>query len=343
MLELAKYTKELSNHLNRAGNILLICHVNPDGDAIGSQLALYHYLVSKGKNVEMLSPNYLQEFIKWMDGVEKINIFIKDRAFCRDLISKSDLIIMLDFNQSNRLGEAEKDILNSKAFKIVIDHHLNSFDFADLLISDPSRCSTSELLHEIISGLNGKPFMSTPYAEAIYVGIVTDTGNFDHGSYTGATFRTIADLMDTGIDRERVFNLVFNNFSADRMKLQGFALSERMVVLEKYHTVYIFLTREDLKRFNYRKGDTEGFVNMPLSISGIVFSAFFVEKDGYVKLSFRSKGSFSVSEFADKYFKGGGHKNASGGDHYDTMEGTISYFLDAVRKEESSIINSSIR
>ena len=170
MLDLAKYTKELSNHLLASSNILLICHINPDGDAIGSQLALYQYLISLGKNVEMLSPNYLQEFLKWMDGVDKINIFIRDRKAGREIVKKADLIIMLDFNQSNRLGEAEDAVLSSAAKKIVIDHHLNYKPFADLLISDTSKCSTSELLHIIITELNKGFFSNKHYAESIYVG-----------------------------------------------------------------------------------------------------------------------------------------------------------------------------
>jgi bifunctional oligoribonuclease and PAP phosphatase NrnA len=341
VLDLAKYTKELSNHLNEADNILIVCHVNPDGDAIGSLLALYHYLTTCGKKAEMISPNYLQDFIKWMDGVEKINIYIKDRAHCKSIIEKSNLVIMVDFNQTGRLGEAEDAVVKSTAKKIIIDHHLNSADFSDLLISDPSKCSTSELLHLLITGINNGPFLNKPYAEAIYVGIVTDTGNFDHGSYNGTTFRTVADLLDAGIEKERIFNLVFNNFSADRMRLQGLALNERMVVMPELGAAYIYLSKEDLKKYNYRKGDTEGFVNMPLSISGINFSAFFVEKEGFIKLSFRSKGKFSVSEFAEKYFKGGGHRNASGGDHYDTLENTLAYFM-KILKDEAEKINNSL-
>jgi phosphoesterase RecJ-like protein len=250
---------------------------------------------------------------------------------------------MLDFNQSNRLGEAEETVKSSGAKKIIIDHHLNSSDFSDLLISDPSKCSTSELLHLIITILNNGIFLNKSYAEAIYVGIVTDTGNFDHGSYTGNTFRTIADLLDTGIDKERIFNLVFNNFSTDRMRLQGYAIDYRMVVIEEYGVAYIYLSKDDLKKYNYRKGDTEGFVNLPLSISGINFSALFIEKEGYVKLSFRSKGSYPVSEFAEKYFDGGGHRNASGGDYSDTLENTLVYFLEILKSEGGKIKNSGPR
>lgn len=340
MLDLVKYTKELSKHLSEANNILLICHVNPDGDAVGSQLALYQYLKSTGKTPSLLSPNYLQEFLKWMDGVDEINIFIKDRKGCRSLIEKADLIIMLDFNQSSRLGEAENLVVQSKARKIIIDHHLNSGSFGDLIISDPSKCSTSELIHEIICSINNGIFLNEAYARCIYVGIVTDTGNFEHGSYSGNTFRIIAGLLDTGLEKDRIFNLVFNNFSADRMRLQGFSLNERMVVMEKYRTAYIYLSKADLARYNYKKGDTEGFVNLPLSISGIDFSALFIEKDGFIKLSFRSKGSFSVNDFAEKYFNGGGHLNAAGGEYSDTLENTINHFLFVLGKDASKIANS---
>jgi bifunctional oligoribonuclease and PAP phosphatase NrnA len=333
VLNAAKYTKELSKLLFSSPNILLICHINPDGDAVGSQLALYHYLASKGINAEMLSPNNLQEFLKWMNGAEKINIFINNRQKCKKLIGDADLIVMFDFNHSDRLGEAEEYVLKSKAKKVIVDHHLNSQDFVDLMISDFTKCSTSELLYEIVLNLNGGKFLSKHYAEAIYVGIITDTGNFEHGSYSGSTFRIIADIIDSGIEKDRIFNLVYNNFSAERMRLQGLALDRRMTVLPEFRTAYIFLTRADMVEYNYKKGDTEGFVNMPLSIKGIDFTALFVEKDGFVKLSFRSKGCFSVSDFANAHFKGGGHRNAAGGEHYDTLENTIGYFLKVLKTD----------
>jgi len=333
VIDPAKYTKELSKLLFHSHNILFVCHVNPDGDAIGSQLALYHYLASKGISAEMISPNNLQEFLKWMDGADKINIFIKERVKCRRLIEEADLIVMFDFNHSDRLGEAEKYVLNSKAKKVIIDHHLDSEDFVDLIISDFSKCSTSELLYEIVQIINGENFINRPFAEAVYVGIITDTGNFEHGAYSGNTFRIIADIIDCGIEKDRIFNLVYNNFSGDRLRLKGMTLDRRMVVLPEFRTAYIYLTKADLAQYNYKKGDTEGFVNMPLSIEGIVFTALFVEKDGFVKLSFRSKGSFSVNDFARIHFKGGGHLNAAGGEHYDSLENTIEYFRKALKSD----------
>lgn len=332
MPELVKYTKELTNLISESGNLLIISHINPDGDAIGSQLALYHFLQSKGIEAAMMVPNNLQEFLKWMDGSDKIEIYIKNRQKCRKMIETADLIIMVDFNQSHRLGEAEEAVKKSGARKVVIDHHLNPSDFADLVISDPAKSSTAEIMYELVSEINEGPFISVPFAEAIYVGIVTDTGNFVHGNYTPGTFRITADLIETGIDKSRILNLVYNTFSADRMKLLGFALNQRMVVLPEFKTAYIYLTKEDLDNHKHSKGDTEGFVNLPLSINGIHFTALFIEKVNFVKLSFRSKGSFPTNEFATRYFGGGGHLNASGGEYYDTLDNTIDHFLKALQE-----------
>ncbi|MBI5009417.1 MAG: DHH family phosphoesterase, partial [Bacteroidia bacterium] len=245
---------------------MIISHINPDGDAIGSQIALYQYLKYIGRNVSMMTPNYLQEFLKWMECSDQISIFIRDRNKCKKLISSADLIVMVDFNQPNRMGEAEGLVMASKARKILIDHHLDPSKFADLEISESSFCSTSELVHELISEMSSQPFMNKAYAEALYTGIITDTGNFEHGSYTPGTLRIVADLLEAGVEKEKILNLIYNNFSADRLRLQGYAMNKRMVVLPELKSAYIYLTKADLKEYNHAKGDTEGFVNMPLSI-----------------------------------------------------------------------------
>jgi len=337
VFDLAKYTKELSELIESSDNILLISHINPDGDAIGSQLALYQYLTCKGKRVEMMCPNNLQEFLRWMHDADQIKIFIRKRKKCFKIIDDANLIILVDFNQPGRLGEAEKYVVGAKAFKVIIDHHLEPHKFVNLVISDPSRCSTSEMVHEMVTIMNGEPFNDRFYSEDIYVGIITDTGNFEHGAYTGRTLRIVADLLESGIERGKILNVVFNNFSVDRMRLLGLALNKRMTVLTDLKTAFICLTKQDLSDFNHVKGDTEGFVNMPLSIKGINFSAFFIEKDNFVKLSFRSKGNFAVNEFASRYFFGGGHLNASGGEYYDTLDNTIKYFIKVLKENAAHL------
>jgi bifunctional oligoribonuclease and PAP phosphatase NrnA len=331
--DLSKYSKELSNLFSTSSNIVLISHINPDGDAIGSQLALYHFLSAKGRNVRMITPNYLQEFLKWMTGADLIEVYIKKRKNCRKIIEQADLIVLLDFNHSNRLGESEGDVKASRAKKVIIDHHLDPEDFADITISDTTKCSTAELVHELVCSMNGNEnFHAKPYAEALYVGIITDTGNFEHGTYSSRTFRIVADLLESGLEKEKILDRIYNNFSSDRLRLQGFALNKRMVVMPEFRTAYIYLSRDDLKEYNHVKGDTEGFVNMPLSIKGVNFSAMFIEKEGFIKLSFRSKGKFPSNEFASLYFSGGGHLNASGGEYSDTLENTINYFLKVLKE-----------
>jgi phosphoesterase RecJ-like protein len=294
---------------------------------------LYHFLRSLGKEAAMITPNFLQEFLRWMNVADLIEVYIKDRKKCRKLIEAADLIVLLDFNHSNRLGEAEEFVRSSRARKVLIDHHLDAEDFTDIIISDATKCSTAELVHELVSDITAnKPFISNAYAEAVYVGIITDTGNFDYGSYSSKTLRIVADLLESEIEKERILDLLYNNFSADRLRLQGFALNQRMVVLPEYKSAYIYLSREDLKNHSHVKGDTEGFVNLPLSIKGIYFATIFIEKDGFIKLSFRSKGQFPSNEFASLYFSGGGHLNASGGEHYDTLENTIDYFLKVLKE-----------
>jgi phosphoesterase RecJ-like protein len=334
VLDLTKYTKELWELIESSDNILLISHINPDGDAIGAQLSLCKYITSTGKKVEMMCPNNLQEFLKWMHESDRIKIFIRNRKECIKLIETANLIILVDFNQQGRLGESEKYVVESKAKKVIIDHHLEPQNFADLLISDPSRCSTCELIYELTTIMNGGSFNDPYYAENIYVGIITDTGNFEHGSYTGRTLRIVADLLDSGIDKDKIINTVYNNFSSDRMRLLGLALNERMTILKDFRTAYIYLTKKDLADFNHVKGDTEGFVNLPLAIRGIVFSVLFIEKDNFVKLSFRSKGKFPVNEFASRYFYGGGHLNASGGEYYDTLDNTLAYFIKVLKEND---------
>ncbi|MBM3420010.1 MAG: bifunctional oligoribonuclease/PAP phosphatase NrnA [Bacteroidetes bacterium] len=337
MVNSGKYIKKLRELTDSSGNILLVCHVNPDGDAIGSMLAFWHYLSSTGKIVNMLSPNYLQEFLLWMNGAENINIYLRNRKKAVRMINEAGLIIFLDFNQPSRLGEAERAIINSPAVKVMIDHHVDPHTFADLIISDTSCCATAELIHEIVTGLNRGPYSSTAYDEALYVGIITDTGNFEHGSFTGNTLRIVASLIDSGVDREKVFSMIYNNFSVDRMRLQGLALYSRMKIIEGTPAACIWLTKEDLINHSYAKGDTEGFVNMPLSIKGISVAALFVEKEGFIKVSLRSHGSFSVNDFAVRYFNGGGHNNAAGGEFYDTLDKALGYFEDSIRNELAGI------
>jgi phosphoesterase RecJ-like protein len=334
--EFGKYTKELKTLIEESDHILLICHINPDGDAIGAMLALRRWITSRGKEAWMISPNALQKFLLWMKDVDRILDFHHNPGEGTELINKADLIIMVDFNTTSRMGKAEQLVINSPSKKVMIDHHPDPAKFADLLISDVSRSSTSELIYFLVNGMEGGEFSDHDFITAVYVGIITDTGNFEHGYYTGDTMRTVGHLLDMGLDKERIYNHIFSNFSPDRIRLKGFALHSRMVVHPELHTAYIWLTREDLDRFSHVKGDTEGFANVLLTMKGIVLSVLFVERSGFVKMSLRSKGSFNANELSRKCFNGGGHRNAAGGEMKGTIHEVVRHFentLPSFRRE----------
>ncbi|MRR24563.1 bifunctional oligoribonuclease/PAP phosphatase NrnA, partial [bacterium] len=317
-------------------HILLICHINPDGDAIGAMLAMRRWIISRGKEPAMISPNALQKFLLWMKDVESVVDFHHNPSAGTELIKNADLIIMVDFNATSRMGKAEQLVINSTAKKVMIDHHPDPSAFADLVISDVSRSSTSELVYFLVNGMEGSEFNDSDFITAVYVGIITDTGNFEHGYYTGDTMRTVGHLLDMGVDKERVYNHIFSNFSPDRIRLKGFALHSRMVVHPELHTAYIWLTKEDLDRFHHVKGDTEGFANVLLTMNGIVLSVLFIERTGFVKMSLRSKGSFNANELSRKCFNGGGHRNAAGGEMKGTIHEVVNHFentLPSFRKE----------
>jgi len=334
--DFGKYTKELKKLIYDANHILLICHINPDGDAIGAMLAMRRWILSLGKNAEMISPNALQKFLLWMHDVDKVVDFHHNIEAGTNLIREADLIIMVDFNSTSRMGKAEQLVLSSNARKVMIDHHPDPGTFTDLKISDVSRSSTSELIYFLVNAMEGKEFNDAEFITAVYVGIITDTGNFEHGYYTGDTMRTVGHLLDMGVDKERIYNHIFSNFSPDRIRLKGFALHSRMVVHQDLHTAYIWLTKEDLERFNHVKGDTEGFANVLLTIKGIVLSVLFIERTGFVKMSLRSKGSFNANVLSRKCFNGGGHRNAAGGEMKGTIHDVVQHFentLPSFRKE----------
>lgn len=336
MPEFGKYTKELKKLIADADHILLICHINPDGDAVGAMLALRRWIIHQGKDAGMISPNALQQFLLWMNDVERIVDFHHNIEAGSQLISEADLIIMVDFNSASRMGKAEQLVVESKAKKVMIDHHPDPGQYADLIISDVSRSSTSELVYFLVNGMEGEEFNDSEFITAVYVGIITDTGNFEHGYYTGDTMRTVGHLLDKGVDKEKIFNHIFSNFSPDRIRLKGFALHSRMVVHPDLHTAYIWLTKDDLERFRHVKGDTEGFANVLLTMKGIVLSVLFVERTGFVKMSLRSKGSFNANALSRQCFNGGGHRNAAGGEMKGTIHDVVSHFentLPSFRKE----------
>jgi len=301
-------------------------HINPDGDAIGSMLGLYWFLLKTGCEVSMAVPNNFPHFLDWMEGADQILVFSKQGDKVREEIQNSDLVFCLDFNEPGRLGEMQKVLEAIDVTMILVDHHPNPECKADLIFSDQEVSSTAELIYQLIEGLGDVELIDTLIATCLYVGMMTDTGCFSFNSSRPRTFEIVEELLLRGIDKDRTFSLVYDNYSEDRMRLLGYSLEKKMVILPEHRTAYISLTSDELKRFNHAKGDTEGFVNYPFSVSNIRISALFIEREDHIKISFRSKGDFPINSFAANFFHGGGHKNAAGGESYESLAVTVKKF-----------------
>ncbi len=337
--------QEAKSMIEDAGNIVITTHVSPDGDAIGSSLALSDFLKNIGKNVSIVVPNDFPGFLKWMPGSSDIIVYEKKRNTAESVIAKADLICALDFNTLKRIENVGISVADSAAKKLILDHHLDPGNFADLVISYPQFPSTSEMVFRLICRMGYFTEMTKECAECIYTGMMTDTGGFTYNSNNTEIYIIISELIKKGIDKDAIYDKVYNNYSESRYRLMGYMLYEKMKIYPEYGAAMISLTSEELSKYDFKKGDTEGFVNMPLSIKGVIFSAFFKEEGGKIKCSFRSQGDVATNEFAAKYFNGGGHKNASGGEMYKTMEETIAEFeknLPSMKEELSTELKKRV-
>ena len=332
----------LKEILSTPKKIVIVSHRNPDGDAYGSSLALNHYLVKLKHNVTIVSPNDCPDFLKWLPGQDKIVVFEEEIISGTALLNEAELIFTLDFNALHRVGNIMFPVLEkATADFIMIDHHQTPDDYAKYMFSDPTVASTSEMVYEFISMLGDIDKIDVDIASCLYTGIVTDTGSFKYPSTKSSTHDIISNLMKIGIDHTRIHTNLYDTNSLNRLQLLGKAL-KNLRVIEKYKTAYITLSQRELNSFNFKKGDTEGFVNYGLSLEGITFAAIFIEdqKQGIVKISFRSKGTFSVNEFARKYFDGGGHVNAAGGKSELNMDNTVAKFLKALPDYKTELVES---
>lgn len=323
---------ELKVVLKQDVPIAILTHVNPDGDAIGSSLALMHYLQGKGKKVTVLVPNESPGFLKWMPGHSEIIYYGRNKEKADTVLASAGIMFYLDFNDPKRLSRMQKSVeANNKAIRILVDHHPYPQVNSSFVISETRVSSTAELIYYLARDLEGAVPDGTAFARCIYAGIMTDTGCFSFNSSLPSTWEVVGSLLRKGIDKDEIFDRVYNNFSFNRMRLAGYALDQKMKILPEMKAAYISLTREEMKRYKFKVGDSEGFVNYPLSIKGIRLSALFLEKKDHVKISFRSKGNFPVNDLASKYFSGGGHKNAAGGESPDSLEATLAKFEEVLK------------
>ena len=314
--------------LSTEKKIVIVPHKNPDGDAVGSTLGLYHYLLKINHDALVIVPNDFPEFLKWLPGEDSILRYDAQTETCESLINAADIIFTLDFNAFHRTGNMEGVLSESKGIKIMIDHHQAPDDYATYMFSDVAMSSTCEMVYHFIQMLEDTSKIDAAIATCLYVGIMTDTGSFRFKSTTSTTHKIIAELIDKGADNTEIHNNVYDTNGYERLQLLGCALNNLKVIPE-YKTAYISLSQEELHQFNYKKGDTEGVVNYALSLNNVVLAAIFIEdkQEGIIKISLRSKGNFSVNELSRAHFNGGGHTNAAGGKSYESLNNTIEKFI----------------
>ncbi|WP_370214522.1 DHH family phosphoesterase [Mesoflavibacter profundi] len=330
--------KDIKALLSSSKKIVIVTHKNPDGDAIGSSLALFHYLTKFNHLVTVITPNDYPNFLKWVPGEDLILKFDLQNDQSSKAIMQADIIFTLDFNAFHRAGDMEQILNTSSALKIMIDHHQQPDGYAKYTYSDVSMSSTCEMIYNFIEMLDDSNFIDSNIATAIYLGIMTDTGSFRFNSTTSRTHQVIANLIDKGADNTYIHNQVYDTNSYNRLQLLGCALSN-LKILPEFRAAYITLTQAELQNFDYKKGDTEGFVNYALSLENVVLAAIFIEdlQQGIIKISLRSKGDFSVNLMSRHHFNGGGHTNAAGGKSDLNISETVEKFISILPQYKAAL------
>jgi phosphoesterase RecJ-like protein len=323
MLDIASLTELLA----QPQKIVITTHHKPDGDAMGSSLGLYNYLIQQGHHVKVIPPTDYPQFLEWMPGNGDVIIYTQNKEQAAELIANAKIIFCLDFNALGRINEMGELVGKSGAFKVMIDHHLEPEDFDDYRYWNINACATAQLIYTFIKEeLGHKELIDKDVATCLYAGIMTDSKSFSLPNTTSSVHRIIADLIDAGAENYRIYDLVYNNSSENRLRFLGICLSERLEVLHEYNTAVIAVNKADLEKYDVITGDTEGIVNYALSITGVRLAAFIVERPEMVKLSLRSKGDFPANDICKKYFNGGGHRNAAGGVSKESLERVVNQF-----------------
>ncbi len=318
---------ELKSLLAKPQRIVITTHHKPDGDAMGSSLGLYAYLIQKGHHVSVITPTDYPDFLHWMPYHANVIIYTEAEAQAKQLVQEAAIVFCLDFNTLSRINDLGECIRLSAAVKIMIDHHLDPEDFDDFRHWDINACATAQLVYDfIVNIMQDADFINKEVATCLYTGLMTDSGSFRFPSATAEVYRIAANLIDLGAEHWRIHQLVYDNSSENRIRFLGYCLSHKLEIMRDYHTAIITVDNHELQNYNIQTGDTEGIVNYALSINGIKLAAFIVERNDKVKLSLRSTGDFPANEICKKYFNGGGHRNAAGGQSDDTLAETISRF-----------------
>ncbi|MEK6616477.1 MAG: bifunctional oligoribonuclease/PAP phosphatase NrnA [Bacteroidota bacterium] len=329
--------EEVKELLSTRKSIVIVTHKNPDGDAMGSSLGLYNYLLRKKHHVKVITPNDYPTFLQWLPGNDKVIEHSENLKEAEARIKKADILFCLDFNAFRRIGDVGKLVKKSKATKILIDHHPLPEKFARYTMCDKKACSTSQLIFDFILLMGDKKRINRKIANCLYMGIMTDTLNFRINTTSAHTHRVTAELIEAGAQNMLAYANVFDTNTENRVRMLGYVL-QKMKVLKEYNSAFISLSANELKDFNFQKGDTEGLVNYPLSIEGIRFSALFLETKEEIKISFRSKGTFDVNKFARKHFTGGGHLNAAGGETHGSLDEALMNFVNLLPEYKDELL-----
>lgn len=319
---------------------VIVTHYKPDADALGSSLGLYHYLTRCGHSARVITPSDYPAFLHWMPGNDQV--WVNEPARQQEIeqaFVEADIIFCLDFSALSRIHNLAEMVRLAHAKKVLIDHHLDPEHFADFEQWNPQSASTAGLVYEMIVELGDRSRISADCANCLYAGLMTDTGGFRHSNTRREEFMIASDLVALGANPSRVARLIYDNNTLDRLRLMGYVLAEKLVVLHEYRTAYMTLSQEELKRFGSQTGDTEGFVNYGLSVKNVRLSVMIYERPDEIKLSFRSVGNFSVNDLARKHFAGGGHKNAAGGSAQASLEETLRKFLDLLPEYQHQLLN----
>jgi len=333
---------ELQALLAQPKQIFITTHHKPDADALGSSLAWATYLKKKGHSVTVVTPSDYPAFLNWMQGNDEVVVYEprqNDRQV-RDLVNRAELIFCLDFNCLGRINELGEYVRRAPGTKVLIDHHQRPEDFADVSFSEPKAAATAELIFEIIRDLGDQDLIDQGMGEALYAGIMTDTGSFRHPSTSRNVHLIIAELLNANIDLASVHRRIYDSHSEIRLRFLGYILKDKLTVLREFNTAYIAVTKEELREYESKTGDTEGLVNYALSIEGITLAAVFIDRSSAVKISFRSVGTFSVADFSRNHFEGGGHHNASGGVSHESLDATVARFVSLLPQYQAQLLGT---
>ncbi len=335
-----QHISALKELLQEPKEILITTHHKPDADALGSSLGLAGYLKKKGHLVTVVTPSDYPSFLNWMNGHHDVIAYDPkiNHELVQKIFSQANVIFCLDFSSLSRINELGPFVQQSAATKVLIDHHLEPEDFAQLVFSDTSAAATAELVFEVIRDLGDQALIDVQIGECLYAGIMTDTGSFRHPSTSRNVHLIIAELLHIGVNTSNIHRLIYDSHTETRLRFLGYVLKDKLTVLREYRTAYIAITADELKQYDSKTGDTEGLVNFALSIEGVVFAALIIDRGGAVKMSFRSVGSFSVNDFARKHFQGGGHRNAAGGISYLPLQKTLNQFLQIVPEYKDQLL-----